>query len=447
MTEVPGALARGPVTPLRALAIVLAVVVGVGAPPAFAAQTLSPREIQRLLRVARDDLESARALLAQDNKRGAKERLDEAEAAYEKLLEANPLEKEAAVGLSSVLFLTRRYEDGIRLLEPFYQAHEDDHDIAHQLGMHMYRAGHQASAVPLLEQVAADPGRFDASWLLAVHFYHDAQWARGLPHAERYVAARPDDIRAYGVLGTYYLKTERYADAVNALDGYLQAFPDNVAARINRANALFRMGRLDRAAVEYEALVAKHPDRMRLVYNLAAVRIQQGRCEDALPLLERFIAREDKDGSARYFRADCLLRLGRLEAAQEAFEGAREGAENNPWIYHGLSRIALQAGRLDEAVAQARRAAEIAPAEVEILAWLGTVLRKSGNPSEALTWHDKALSLDAGQAALHVERGRDLWLLGRLDDALGAFTQAHTSDPELATATAGIAAVRTARGI
>lgn len=449
MTEIPGALARGPVTPLRALLLVLALTVGLGVapPPVRAAQQLAPREVQRLLRVAHDDLESARALLAQDDQRAAKARLDEAEAAYRKILDAAPRQKDAAVGLSSVLFLTQRYEDGIRLMEPFYQADAEDHEVAHQLGLHMYRAGHQNSAVPLLEQVAGDPGRFDASWLLAVHFYHQASWARGLPFAERYVAARPDDLRAYGVLGTYYLKTERFAEAVNALDGYLEAFPDNLAARINRANALFRMGRLDRAAVEYEALVAKHPERMRLIYNLAAVRIRQERCEDALPLLDRFIAQEDRDGSAKYFKADCLLKLGRLDEARDAFEGAREGAENNPWIYHGLSRIAAQAERFDEAIAQSRRAAEIAPTEVEIVAWLGTVLRKSGQPTEALAWHDRALALDAELPALYVERGRDLWLLKRLDEALETFTRAHALAPELTAATEGIAAVRTARGV
>lgn len=438
------ALARGVPATLRALALTLALLVGAG--PAVAAQALSPREVQRLLRVAQDDLDSARALLSRGEQRGAKERLDEAETAYRNILDASPQEKQAAVGLSSVLFLTRRYEDGIRLMEPFYEADKDDHDVAHQLGLHMYRAGHQASAVPLLEQVAADPGRFDASWLLAVHFYHQAAWERGLPHAERYVAARPDDLRAYGVLGTYYLKTERFADAVNALDGYLEAFPDNIAARINRANALFRMGQLDRAASEYEALVAAHPDRSRLVYNLAAVRVRQGRCADALPLLERFIAKEAQDGSARYFRADCLLRLGRLEEAQEAFEGAREGAENNPWIYHGLSRIALTAGHLDEALERARHAAELAPSEVEIVAWLGTVLRKVGRPGEGLGWHDKALALDDTRAFLYLERGRDLWLMKRLDDALDAFTRARTADPSLAAAADGIAAVRTAHG-
>ena len=436
--------ARVAASALRIAVIALALIVG--AAPAFAGQALSTREVQRLLAEAQSDLDSARALLARGEQRGARTRLGEAEVAYRKILDASPEEKDAAVGLSSVLFLTRRYEDGIRLMAPLYEAHKADHDIAHQLGLHLYRAGHQDSALPLLEEVAKDPGRFDASWLLAVHFYHQAAWERGLPFAERYVAERPDDARALGVLGTYYLKTERYADAVTALDRYIAVAPDNLAARINRANALFRLGQFDRAASEYETLVAAHPDRSRLLYNLAAVRIRQGRCQDALPLLDRFIAKEDKDGSARYFRADCLLRLGRLDDAKGAFEDARAGAENNPWIYHGLSRIALAAGRLEEAVTQATKAAELAPTDVDIVAWLGTVLRKAGHPDQAVGWHDKAIALASDRAPLHVERGRDLWLLNQLDEALDAFTRARTLDATLGAAADGIATVQTARG-
>lgn len=411
------------------------------------AQALSTRELQRLLREASDSVDSARNLLARDEPRGARGRLEEAESIYRRILDANPEQKEAAVGLSAVLFLTRRYDDGVRLMGAFYERDADDADVTHQLALHLYRSGRQADAVPLLEAVAGDPHRFDAAWLLAVHFYREASWERGLPHAEAYVAARPDDDRAQGLLGTYYLKTERFAEAVAALDRAIAATPDNLAARINRANALFRMDALDRAATEYEALVAEHPERSRLTYNLAAVRIKQGRCADAVPLLERFIARESQDGTARYFRANCLLELGRLTEARAAFEDARDGAANNPWIHLGLSRIALGEGRADDAVRHARDAVAISPSSWEMLSWLGTALRKAGLPAEALGWHDKALAIAPDDASLHLERGRDLWSLERFADAGGAFDAALALDPELTVARTAAAAARTAVGV
>ena len=415
-----------------------------GPPPAHAAQSLAPREVQRLLAEASSSLSSARALLASDEPQSAKTRLSEAEIAYRAILDGSPRHREATLGLASVLFLTRRYDEGLRLVEPLHAEAPHDLDLTHQLGLHLYRAGQVARALPLLEQAAAEPSRFDAAWLLAVHFYRDASWSRGLPHAERYVAARPEDLRALGVLGTYYLKLDRLPEAVASFDRYLAAFPDQLSARINRANALFRQGDLDRAAQEYVALVAAHPDRSRLVYNLASVRIQQGRCEDALPLLSRFIAKEREDGPARYFRADCLLRLERLDEARAAFEEALAVAAHNPWIHHGLSRIDRAQGRLPAALDHARRAAELAPDDADLLAWHGTLLRLTGAPSEALALHDEALRHAPDRAPLHVERGRDAWALLDLAVAGDAFGRALELEPRLASALTGRAAVRTA---
>jgi len=411
------------------------------------AATASPREVQRQLMLAEEAMDSARNLLARGEPRRARERLEEAEGLYRRILEGNPEQRDAAVGLSAVMYLARQHEEAIRFLLPFRERLPGDKDIAHQLGLHHFQAGQHGLAVPLLEEVAADEGRFDASWLLAVHYYRQAEWETGLAHAERYARAQPHDTRALGLLGTYYLKRERFSEAVTTLDRHLDAHPDNLAARINRANALFRMGDYDRAGAEYEALVEAHPERARVLYNLAAVRIKQRRCEDALPLLERFIELADHDATARYFRADCLLRLQRWAEARDAFEDAREGQDHNPWVFYGLSRVAASEGDLREALRHTERAAELGPSEWEIAGWTGTVLRRKGRPADALVWHDRALELAPGVANLHVERGHDLWGLARLDAALGAFETARELDPELASARRGVAAGRTARAV
>ncbi|MCB9731500.1 MAG: tetratricopeptide repeat protein [Deltaproteobacteria bacterium] len=437
---------------LAAIAVGFATIVASAlvVPGARAAQPLSPQEQARRLQLADDAIDSARTLLARDEKRAAAQRLEEAEGLYKGILDGNPGQKDAAVGLSDVYYLTKRYEEGVKLLTPLHDREPDDHDVAHQLGLHLYRKGEASLAVPLLEQVAADDGRFDAAWLLAVHYYRQAEWEKGLPHAERYMRARPDDTRALALIGTYYLKTDRFTDAVDALDRYLAEFPDNLSARINRANALFRMGDYARAGMAYETLVTQNPDRARLLYNLAAVRIKQDRCDDAIPLLDRFIEKTKNDASARYFRADCLMRLGRLKEARAAFEDASLDQANNPWIEYSLSKIDFAEGKTESALSHVRKAMSIAPTEWEIASWLGTLLRRTGDPKQALTWHDKALELapddptkQAGVASVHVERGRDLWALDRTEDALAAFERGRELDPESSEARLGAAAAQT----
>ncbi|MBL8786237.1 MAG: tetratricopeptide repeat protein [Deltaproteobacteria bacterium] len=407
----------------------------------------APTDPTRRLKDADDAMDSARALIARGETTTAKKRLDEAGKIYRDVLRQSPEQREAALGLSGVLFLEKRFDDGVALLRPFHDRLPDDVDVTHQLGLHLYRSGEQQNAVPLLEVAAKDPQRFDASWLLVQHYYRVADWEAGLVHAERYLTARPDDTEALALIGTYYLKAEQYDRAVATLDRYLAAYPDNVPARVNRANALFRKGQIDRAGEEYERLLREQPDRSRFLYNLASVRMKQSRCDEALGLLDRFLVSEPKNGPALYFRADCLLKLGRFDDAQAAFERAgTDGESKNPWVWYGLSRVALKRGQRDLAVTNAKKAVDLASGEAELAAWLGTVYRKAGRPAEAVGWHDRAIGLDPGAAAYQVEKGYDLWALERADEALGAFTKALELDAAAIGASQGIAAAKTALG-
>ena len=434
---------------VRAAITALAVGAWLGAaPPSQAAgPAVGVRERTRLLATGQDALSSARELLKRKHRKPAARRLAEAKAAYQRLLEADAGDTEAAVGMSQALYLSKQYEPGIALLRPLAESHPDNLDLAHQLGLHLYRHGDRAEAVALLVKVAQDPSRFDAMWLLATHFYRQADWARGLPFIVRYHEVRPEDTRALGLLATYYLKLGRLEEALQSYDGFLAAHPKDTRARLNRANALFRLERFDQAGTAYEGLLKRAPKSARVLFNLASVRIRQGRCQDALPLLGRFLKLQDNHASALYFRAECLLKIGRLADAKEAFQQAGRAAPSNPWVPYNLSKLAWREGRRAEATKEALSACEVGAKDWEILTWAGTVLRRTERAAEALGWHDKAAALAPKEPAAHEERGRDLWVLGRLGEAAASFDAALSLDPQRPTALQGYAAARTGQAL
>ncbi len=440
----------------RPIAAALALAVLAAAGPAAAAAPLERRQAQRVLIEAQDDLASARTKLADRDSEGARSRLGDAEEGFRQILEGDPTHRAAAAGLGAVLYLTKRHEEAITLLEPLarQEGSGDDVDIAHQLGLNLYQQGRHDDAVPWLEKATIEPERFDAMWILAVYHYRRAGWTDGLPHLQNYVEARPGDERALGLLGTYLLKLERYKEAVAAFDRFLTVFPDNVAANINRANALFRSGDLDRAADAYESLRRAHPERARLGYNLAAIRIRQDRCPEAVDLLDDFVSKrrstsgsDEGNGTALYFKGNCELELDRNADAAVSFREVIQVSPNNPWAHHGLSRISARAGNLAEALVTAERAAELLDSDWELATWLGTLLRRNDRVDEALVWHDKAADLAPEVAAVQVERGRDLWALSLPTEARYAFTRALELDPENKTARDALAAARVGMGI
>jgi tetratricopeptide (TPR) repeat protein len=405
-----------------------------------AAHAASPGDTSRRLQEAAAAVDSARGFLAKKEDGRAKKRLAEAESIFRDVLRLEKDHREATLGLSAVLFLQRRHDDGVALLEPFHERAPDDLDMVHQLGLHVYRAGQQQRGLELLGRAAEHPKRFDAIWVLVQHHYNNGDYAAGLPYAERYANARPDDVDALALIGTYYLKSARFEQAVGAFDRYLDANPDNTSVVLNRANALFRSERYEEAGAVYATLLAKTPNNNRYLYNLASVRVRQERCEEAIELLDRLLSREPTFGPALYFRADCLRRIGDLERAEAAYLKAGEDGQSNPWIHYGLSQVEWRRGNAEAARQRAERALELGPNEAELHAWLGTLLRREGRAEAGLVRHDMAMELAPDAVSYRVERGFDLFRLSRWAEAAAAFEGALDAAPSDSNAKRGAVA-------
>jgi tetratricopeptide (TPR) repeat protein len=405
-----------------------------------AAWAASPGDTSQRLQEAAAAMDSARTFLARKDEKGARRRLEEAEDIYRDVLRGERDHRDATLGLGSVLFLQRRYDEGVRLLEPVHGRAPNDADVKHQLGLHLYRAGQQQRGLAMLGEVAADGERFDAVWIILQHHYNNGDFALGLPWAQRYASARPEDIDALALIGTYYLKSNLFDEAIDAFDRYLKEHPDNLSVTLNRANALFRRGRHEDAAGVYTRLLERNPGNNRYTYNLASVRVKQDRCADAVPLLEDVLKKEPGFGPALYFRADCLRKLGDLERAEAAFREAAAAGQSNPWVHYGLSQTAWGRKDLPAALEHAARALELGSNEAELHAWRGTLVRRDGRPEDALPLHDRAIALAPEVAAYHVERGYDLFRLSRADEAVVAFARAMELAPDDARARSALLA-------
>jgi tetratricopeptide (TPR) repeat protein len=144
---------------------------------------------------------------------------------------------------------------------------------------------------------------------------------------------------------------------------------------VKRVRALKAVGQLAEAAKELEnALAQRTPEQLELLYELVDIRAKQGgwyeadrRIEQALEVIANS---DDKD--ARVMRASLLerrawiyFRQGRLrEAEQVATTIAKQLDEKHLWalaasVHNTLGGVAWQEGRLDEAIKEVNRSAEL----------------------------------------------------------------------------------------
>jgi tetratricopeptide (TPR) repeat protein len=90
----------------------------------------------------------------------------------------------------------------------------------------------------------------------------------------------------------------------------------------------------------------------------------------------------------------------------------------------------LDAGKNEPAAASLRRAAELAPRDIEALMNLGRALHNMLHHSEALKVFDRALTLNAAFPLVRFHRGMALFALGDFDKAVADLTQEIQANPD-----------------
>jgi TolB-like protein/DNA-binding winged helix-turn-helix (wHTH) protein len=127
-----------------------------------------------------------------------------------------------------------------------------------------------------------------------------------------------------------------------------------------------------------------------------------------------------------------------LGKAQAAVDKALELDDRLGEAYSSLGNIKAETFDPEGAMAAYRRALELSPNYAAVYTNYGYLMRVDfGRPEEALALHRKAIELDPLSGDVVDEIGRDLFALGRSDEALKWWKGAVESDPDLAIYSSG----------
>jgi len=229
-----------------------------------------------------------------------------------------------------------------------------------------------------------------------------------------------------------------------------------------RADILLNAGKLDEAESGYRAVLAGNPDELKTLTGLGAISLQRKKLDEARDFYAHAKASYPADPRPSMGLAATLVQQGNLSDAIKELEQVDPRA----WTFGGLLALGqyyLQANRPLDAVnllspvvrthsqfVQARyllgkalflSGDSSAMAEFEELArqlpndplvrlWLASLYTRQGRPREALEKLDPVAKQAEKVAAYHLERGRALLLLGRLDDAAAAGSVAQRLAPQ-----------------
>ena len=244
----------------------------------------------------------------------------------------------------------------------------------------------------------------------------------------------PNDNFSWKILGAVLRITGRTSEAVDANQTAVALSPQDAEAHSNLGVTLKELGRLDEAAASFTQAIALKPDYAEAHSNLGNTLKELGRLDEAVASFTQAIALKPDYAEAHSNLGNTLKELGRLDEAEASFTQAIALKPDYAEAHSNLGNALKELGRLDEAEASYIQAIAFKPDYAEAHSNLGNTLRKLGRLEDAEASYMQAIALKPDYAEAHNNLGVSLQGLGRLDEAEASFTQAIALKPDYAGA-------------
>lgn len=242
--------------------------------------------------------------------------------------------------------------------------------------------GHKGDKLRLASQLAAATAVFEA----AIQRYPDAatgyaglgqvavdrqDWVAAETWFTQALALDPNLAQAYTGLATALIQQGRYEDARSHLNQAIALKPEGPRAYLLMGDTFMHQGNFTLAQTWYTHAAGLFPSSAEPDIHLALAAIAQGHAHEAFAALEA-AGRKDPHNAQRQIALARAYRLAggpqALASAIAALEQATALAPNNLWAWVWLGDSYRDAGRCAESQAAYARAAQLDPANAQVVA-------------------------------------------------------------------------------
>ena len=393
-----------------------------------------------------DALELARELQEANPKRAAgyvieglaltlSHKLPEAKRAFERGLEVEPGNPNAAHSLARMAALDEDWDKAEKILKSVLKVHKNEQrtllllaDVAARKGDMEERLDYLARAIKAHPE-AREPAIFYAQALL-----EQGEAAKAVDAINTVRPLFPDDAPLLEVAGRAELAAGRAVDAVITFERLLELQPESHLAAHLLGTAYEGEGNFVRAARAYERALKAAPESAETQFGLARVRLQLGQAAESRKLIDGLLARSDHElarPALLELRGHAALADKDAAAALKDFREVFELQKNSV----NLRRVAeteLVAGRPDDALRTLGKWLEAYPDDVDTRLQLANTLLVTGKLEPALREYEAVVAADKENAVAHNNLAWIAGELGQGDKALRHAGRAIALKPDVA---------------
>jgi tetratricopeptide (TPR) repeat protein len=368
-------------------------------------------------------------------------RYQESVDAYSKALHLSPSSLDGLSGLGQTYSIMGKNDDAQRLLKQAIAEDPRRKDDAILLGdLNMRRGDYQGALEWLNHAERVQPGA-RSELLLAISYQHLKQMDLANHYLELAKHRDPDNPDVERSMAGYYRETGNYADAIAALTQIHNPRPDVVA---ELAYTYELDGKLDDSAKFYAQAANAVPKDMILQLSAAQAQIAIGAFEHADSFLNRAAGIDADHYRLHAIRGEIAKLQERDDDAVKEYSTAiahlpatpAEGPLYGIQLHMDLMEAYKSVGdedaahrQLDTAQAEIEKVGDQAPARAPFLRLRALIRLNAGDLDNALADMKEALTINAHDRDDLQLDGDILMKMGRTEDAIAAYKQVLSADP------------------
>ena len=234
-----------------------------------------------------------------------------------------------------------------------------------------------------------------------------------LQNSIRLNSAQP---KAYAALGLIFLNQKRFKDAASAFETAVHLEPNSAEYAMAFANSLVLWNRPNTLLAFLNSVEKQFGNLPEFQHKLAFAYYGVGEFSKAVSVLQDLLRADPPRQDQIYFLlASSHFGMGKLDESESAFRKAIELNPKEPLYYESYATLLRKQGsaRIDDALAELKQAAQLAPQDPALLLQIGLSYESKGDVKEAVSPLEAAVRGDPESLPARVALARVYFKLGR----------------------------------